>query len=145
MVRPNGFGKQDRARGKATSAPSPDHAACHQQNAGDQVHHHDSAAHRSEHEDSLRKTEQALHDRRQFWMDTCREVREMRTASRRVLELHRQYGCRFWVPNAQQVQQILDALDAALPGWEHDHPGLFYQTLEVNFPEVLRVRPRNYR
>ncbi len=85
------------------------------------------------------KTEQALHHRRQFWLDTCREVREMRTASRQVLKLYRQQGWLFLCPAPRQAQSVLDALDSALPGWERDHPGLFYQTLELNFPELLRV------
>jgi len=85
------------------------------------------------------KTEQALHHRQQFWMDTCRDVREMRTASRQVLKLYRQHGWLFLCPAPRQVQSVLDALDSALPGWERDHAGLFYQTLELNFPELLRV------
>jgi hypothetical protein len=40
-----------------------------------------------------------------------------------------------------QVQHILDALDAALPNWEREHPDLFYKTLELNFPELLRMQP----
>jgi hypothetical protein len=85
------------------------------------------------------KTEQALHHRRQFWLDTCRDVRERRTASRQVLDLYRHHGCRFSSPAPGQVQSVLDALDSALPGWEGDHPGLFYRTLELNFPELLRA------
>jgi hypothetical protein len=87
------------------------------------------------------KIELALQRRQQFWMNTCREVMEMRAASRHVLELHRQHGWGFHVPAPKQVQRILDALDAALPGWERDHAALFFRTLELNFPELLRVRP----
>ncbi len=90
-------------------------------------------------EGAREQLETALHRRQQFWMDTCREVMEMRTASRQVLELHRKQGCRFCVPTARQVQHILDALDSALPGWERDHAGLFFGTLELNFPELLRI------
>jgi hypothetical protein len=36
------------------------------------------------------------------------------------------------------VQEILDALDSAMPAWEREHPALFYQTLELNFPHLLR-------
>ncbi len=81
----------------------------------------------------------ALEWRRQFWLDTCREVLEMRNASPKVLELHRLYGCRFCPPTTQQVQYVLDALDVALPRWDREHPELFYQTLELNFPELLRI------
>jgi len=90
-------------------------------------------------ESRCEKLEAALYDRRQFWMDTCREVQEMRAASRQVLALHMEHGCRFCVPAHTQVQYILDALDSAVPGWDRDHPDLFYRTLELNFPQLLRV------
>ncbi len=76
--------------------------------------------------------------RREFWLDTCRDTKEMHIASVQVFELYRNYGCRFFSPNAQQVQVILDALDAASPLWDRDHPELFFQTLELNFPELVR-------
>ncbi len=63
----------------------------------------------------------------------------MRIRSAQVAELYRQFGCRFLPPTRQQTEYILAALDAALPGWEAQHPELFYQTLELNFPELLRV------
>jgi hypothetical protein len=85
------------------------------------------------------KLAQAIHHRQQFWMDTCRGVMEMEKASPQVLKLHQQHGCCFSTPSSQQVQQILDALDSALPGWSGDHPELFHQTLELNFPGLLRV------
>jgi len=37
-----------------------------------------------------------------------------------------------------QVQSILEALDSALPAWDRDSPEMFYRTLELNFPELLR-------
>jgi len=76
--------------------------------------------------------------RQQFWIDTCRDVIEMRVASTSVLDLHQKYGCRFLTPSFAQVQQILDALDSAIPFWDRDHRELFYRTLELNFPELLR-------
>jgi len=91
-------------------------------------------------ENRCEKLEAALYDRRQFWMDTCRDVLEMRAASQQVLELHIEHGSRFRVPAHTQVQYILDALDSALPGWDRDHPDLFFRTLELNFPELLHVR-----
>jgi hypothetical protein len=33
---------------------------------------------------------------------------------------------------------VLTALDAAVPAWETLHPELFYQTLELNFPELRK-------
>jgi len=107
--------------------------------AGEIACHLRKAVETAQLEGGRHQVESALQDRQQFWMDTCREVLEMRTASRQVLELHRHHGCRLCVPTARQVQYILDALDAALPGWDSDHPELFYRTLELNFPELLRV------
>jgi hypothetical protein len=76
--------------------------------------------------------------RQQFWIDTCREVTEMRAASAPVIALHRQVGWQFLAPSPAQVQQVLDALDSAMPFWDRDHLGLFHQTLQLNFPELLR-------
>ncbi len=90
--------------------------------------------------DDLRKdAEAARSQRQQFWMDTCREARQRKSSSPQVLELYQTQGCRFSAPTAEQVQEILDALDSALPHWEQEHPELFYQTLQLNFPELVRV------
>jgi hypothetical protein len=83
--------------------------------------------------------ELARHHRQQFWVNTCREAPAMQPTSPKMLELHRQYGWCFCSPSAEQVQYILDALDSARPGWEEASPQLFFQTLELNFPELLRV------
>ncbi len=91
------------------------------------------------------KLDLAVHCRQQFWLDTCRDPLQMRSPSRQALELHRQYGCRFSAPTSQQIQYVLDALDIALPQWDCGHAELFYQTLELNFPDVVRVRPAQYR
>lgn len=76
--------------------------------------------------------------RLEFWIDTCQEVGQMHNASVQVLELYQSYGCRFSAPTRGQVQEIFEALDGALPLWEKEHPELFYQTLELNFPELVR-------
>jgi len=76
--------------------------------------------------------------RQEFWLDTCREAGHMRLSSMEVLELYRTHGCRFCTPSMQQAREVLDALDTALPRWDHEHPELFYQTLELNFPELVR-------
>ena len=55
-----------------------------------------------------------------------------------VLGLYMKYGCRFVPPTHDQVQEVLDALDAASPVWDLDNTQLFYQTLELNFPELVR-------
>jgi len=76
--------------------------------------------------------------RQEFWLDTCREV--MRVGSMQARELYRKHGCLFCEPTGQQVQEILDALDSALPSWDKDHPELFYETLGLNFPGLRRRR-----
>lgn len=79
--------------------------------------------------------------RLEFWLDTCRGINQMQVASVQVYELHHDYGHRLFAPMREQVQEILDALDAAMPAWEKEHPELFYQTLELNFPALVR-KPR---
>ncbi len=79
--------------------------------------------------------------RQEFWLDTCREVKEMQIGSVQVFELYQRYGCRLYAPSRAQVQEVLDALDSAMPLWDRDHPELFYQTLELNFPELVK-KPR---
>lgn len=76
--------------------------------------------------------------RQEFWVDTCRDSREMQIGSVQVFELYQNYGCRFFPPTREQAQIIFDALDSALPTWDRDHPELFYQTLELNFPDLVR-------
>ncbi len=73
-----------------------------------------------------------------FWVDTCREVPQMHTHSLDVMRLYQQFGCRFLPPTSTQAESILSALDVAMPGWERQHPELFYQALELNFPELVR-------
>ena len=80
---------------------------------------------------------QSTPNRQEFWLDTCREVNQMHLGSAQVQEFYRKHGCRFAPPTPAQVCGILDALDGAMPYWEKDHPELFYQTLELSFPELL--------
>ena len=86
--------------------------------------------------------EVAVAERQEFWADTCSESDKLHLVSTQVLALHKKYGCRFAVPSCAQVQAILDALDSAIPVWDRDHPELFYQSLELNFPELLRHQQR---
>jgi hypothetical protein len=64
----------------------------------------------------------------------------MRIATAQVLELYQRCGCRFFPPSRVEVQEILDALDSALPFWDLDQPEIFYQTLELNFPHLVHRR-----
>ena len=80
----------------------------------------------------------AIARRQQFWLDTCAETAHMKVPSRSVMDLHQKHGCCFMPPTAAQVQEILDALDSASPCWDHDCPEVFFQTLSLNFPLLLR-------
>jgi len=77
-------------------------------------------------------------ERQEFWLSTCRGTTRIPCATRQVLELYRKHGCLFCEPTPKQVQDILDALDCAMPRWEKEHPELFYQALKLNFPELVR-------
>ncbi len=76
--------------------------------------------------------------RQEFWINTCLDPSRMKSPSTPIVGLYREFGCRFEPPTHEQTQEILDALDAALPVWERDHPELFYKTLELNFKELVR-------
>jgi hypothetical protein len=82
----------------------------------------------------------AISRRQMFWIDTCRDPTRMQAACGQILEFYRKYGCQFEAPSHKQVQEVLSALDTAVPEWDQDHPDLFYQTLELNFPELLKRR-----
>lgn len=82
----------------------------------------------------------AILRRQDFWVDTVREPPKMHLGWPQIIDLYRAQGCRFFDPTHEQVQEILDALDMALPYWDRDHPELFYQTLELNFPDLVRNR-----
>ena len=82
----------------------------------------------------------AVGKRQEFWIDTCRDTRKTFIATRQAHELYQKHGCRFVAPLPKHVQCILDALDSAAPLWDKSHPELFYQTLQLNYPELLRSR-----
>jgi hypothetical protein len=75
--------------------------------------------------------------RQEFWLDTCRGMAHLQVSCAQIQSLYRKHGCRFAEPTLGQVQGILDALDRAVPAWEREHPELFYQTLELSFPELV--------
>lgn len=77
-------------------------------------------------------------ERVEFWADTCREATRFRIGSKAVQELYREHGCLFYEPSHQQIHEILQALDAALPTWDRDYPHLFYETIRANFPDLVR-------
>lgn len=94
--------------------------------------------------DNLHTLEQnlaiAISKRQMFWIDTCRDPTRMQAACGQVLEFYRIYGCSFEAPSNKQVQEVLSALDGAIPFWDRDHPELFYKTLELNYPELIKRR-----
>jgi hypothetical protein len=94
--------------------------------------------------ESFQKSQQdlamAISKRQTFWIDTCRDPTRMQAACGQVLDLYRKQGCRFEAPSHKQVQEVLTALDSAMPSWDRDHPEVFYQTLELNFPELVKRR-----
>ena len=84
----------------------------------------------------------AICERQDFWIEACGGSGQAVAGSAQVHELYQKHGCRFEAPSRKDVQFILDALDGALPTWDRDHPELFFQTLELNFPALLHQQPR---
>ena len=78
--------------------------------------------------------------RQQFWMDTCRDIKDLQKVSVHALEFYQYLGGRYFPPSWEEVQEVLDALDGAMPGWEKEHPELFYETLKLNFPSLMRQK-----
>ena len=78
----------------------------------------------------------ATGQRLEFWAGTFNVVK---AEGGQGLEFHMSHGRLFEVPSEKQIQEILDALDAQMPEWDRDNPDLFYQTLELNHPELRGV------
>ncbi len=95
---------------------------------------------KEEMEKRQRELDFALAKRQDFWVETCQGPGKVTAASRQAHDLYQKQGCRFAAPTRKQTQYILDALDSVMPHWDREHPELFYQTLELNFPELLRSR-----
>ena len=92
----------------------------------------------SELTDARLKLEAAMTQREEFWRDTCREGSELPHGSPEAMELYRTRGCCFCTPSRGQVEAVLEALDSGMPDWDAEHPELFYDTLQLNFPELQR-------
>jgi len=78
--------------------------------------------------------------RQQFWLETCSDSRDLPRACAQALEFYQFLGARYFPPTSEQAQEVLDALDGAMPGWEESNPELFYETLKLNFPSLMRQR-----
>ena len=73
-----------------------------------------------------------------FWMDAFKDVVDMEDFSEQAAKLSTKFGYPFKMPAKEQIQNILDALDKAWPVWDRDKPEIFFETLELNFPALLR-------
>ena len=73
-----------------------------------------------------------------FWKDTFRDIADMADFCEQAGNLSAGFGFRFKIPTTKQIQSILDALDKAWAVWDRDKPTIFFETLELNFPELLR-------
>lgn len=80
----------------------------------------------------------AVSARQRFWLDTCRDGFDLQAACAQAIEFHDHYGLHFFPPTWDEVVEVLSALDGGMPGWDQDHPELFYETLRLNFPSLLR-------
>jgi len=80
----------------------------------------------------------AIAKREEWWMDTCRDPGKMKGVSAQKIELYKLQGCRFEEPSRGQVREVLQALDSAAPNWERENPELFFQTMELNYRELVR-------
>ena len=56
------------------------------------------------------------------------------------IKLYLEQGHRFNLPAKNILQAMLDTLDADSATWDWDNPRYFFQTLEHNFPQLLRKR-----
>ena len=139
LIRSHG-GQPETVTYTATAIPQADtgQAPHHFHNAVEEARQQFTEAKGDEAQKYRRHLEIAMTRRQEFWMDTCREISQMQIGSRAVVDLYRKHGCLYYLPSAHQVQEILNALDGAAPFWDRDHPQLFYQTMSLNFPGLLR-------
>lgn len=80
----------------------------------------------------------AQDSRIEFWLLTFEKI-DLSGSYISTSDYYDKWGKRFKKPKRAQVEAILDALDSsAAPAWDKDHPELFYRTLEINFPVLLR-------
>ena len=98
------------------------------------------AAMASEFESAQVRLNSAISKRQEFWMDTCREARHVHLASLQVHELYQKHGCRFELPKKQGRAIYPGCARFRRSQLGSDHPELFYQTLELNFPSLVRMR-----
>jgi hypothetical protein len=91
-------------------------------------------------DDAKMYLEDARNERMWFWQDTFRSPDQMEGAgtNEQQIKLYFVQGYRFEMPAEEVIQSLLVALDANSPTWDKDTPEYFFQTVEHNFPELLR-------
>jgi hypothetical protein len=82
----------------------------------------------------------ALKKRLQFWRQRFRDfwAGDAYADWIQATDLYSNYGRRFKLPTAEQITRVLSALDEKRPNWDRDYPQLFFETLELNYPELIR-------
>lgn len=83
---------------------------------------------------------QAVADRQRFWADACCDSGTGKPLFKAAGELRRKYGWRLCTPSPEQVQFILDLLDATFPAWDRERPAYFFDKLETHFPHLQKYR-----
>lgn len=96
-------------------------------------------------DDYVENIEYVRNCRLDFWADTFDSPSNMQYGTYRqcsVLEQKTKFylanGYRFELPTPEQIQAVLDILDADSATWDKDKPECFFQTLEHIFPQLLR-------
>jgi hypothetical protein len=80
--------------------------------------------------------EDALRCRLSWWMGLVNMLDTGDCCSQLHMDLWEAYARHFVPPTEEQTQTILDALDNAMPTWDKTHPQLFFETLELNHPDL---------
>jgi hypothetical protein len=89
-------------------------------------------------EDAEMSVQDTRNERLYFWEDAFRMPCNMETGfHEQLFTLYLAQGYRFEMPSLEQIQIVLDALDANSPTWDKEMPEYFFQTLEYNYPELL--------
>jgi hypothetical protein len=81
----------------------------------------------------------AQNERLWFWQATFKAP-DGGVVDEQAIKLYLEHGYRFDLPPTSILQPMLDALDADSGTWDLETPEYFFQTLEHNFPELLRNR-----
>jgi uncharacterized tellurite resistance protein B-like protein len=96
--------------------------------------------------DYVENVEYVRNCRLDFWADTFDLPVNIQYGTYRQCSVYEQKtkfylanGYRFELPAPEQIQVVLDILDADSATWDKDMPESFFQTLEHSFPQLLRT------